>query len=83
LGQPGGSPLTELPIPNRLQFPVTYPDGRIAPFIRVIDHWVQNIDQGYATAPSLEEGWRSQQLMDLARQADQEQRWLNCPGARD
>lgn len=78
-GSQGGNPLRELPIPDRLQFPATYPDGRIAPFIRVIDHWVQDIDQGYSTAPSLEEGWRSQQLLDLARQADQEQRWIDWP----
>jgi len=31
-----------------------YPDGRIAPFIRVIDSWVQGIARGEALTPSQE-----------------------------
>lgn len=77
-GSQGGAPLAELAIPDRLQFPQTYGDGRIAPFIRVVDHWVEDIDQGRPTAPSLREGWRSQQLMDLAHQSHQQHRWVDC-----
>ncbi len=78
-GSQGGNPLQELPIPDRLQFPTTYPDGRIAPFVRVVDHWVNNIDQGRATAPSIVEGVASQRLMDLTHQANDSDRWVECP----
>jgi len=78
-GSQGGNPLQELSIPDRLQFPTTYPDGRIAPFVRVVDHWVNNIDQGQATAPSIVEGVVSQRLMDLAHQANDSDRWIECP----
>jgi predicted dehydrogenase len=77
-GSQGGAPLEELPIPDRLQFPTTYPDGRIAPFVRVVDHWVNNIDRGQATAPSIVEGVASQRLMDLAHQSHSRDRWVDC-----
>jgi predicted dehydrogenase len=38
--------LTEVEIPNRLIFSLNYSDGRLAPFIRVVDQWVQGIDSG-------------------------------------
>lgn len=75
-GSHQGAPLTELPIPDRLAFTKTYEDGRIAPFVRIIDRWVQGIDQGQAIAPSLEAGLYSQQLMDLAHQSHQQGCWL-------
>ena len=74
----GGEPLQELPIPDRLQFPTTYADGRIAPFVRVVNHWVNNIDQGQATAPSIQEGVMSQHLMDLAHQSHLTHTWVDC-----
>ncbi|NEQ34216.1 MAG: Gfo/Idh/MocA family oxidoreductase, partial [Leptolyngbya sp. SIO4C5] len=49
-GAPAGEPLTELEIPERLAFPQTYEDGRLAPFIRVVNHWVDCIDRGQVTA---------------------------------
>lgn len=78
-GSQGGNPLAELPIPDRLQFPATYGDGRIAPFVRVVNHWVNNIDHGQATAPSIAEGVRSQHLMDLARQSHHQNTWVSVP----
>jgi predicted dehydrogenase len=80
-GSQGGAALAELPIPDRLQFPTTYSDGRIAPFIRVVNHWVNDIDRGQATAPSIAEGLRSQQLMDLAHQSHRQNTWLEVPAA--
>lgn len=77
-GSQGGAPLEEIPIPDRLQFPTTYPDGRIAPFVRVVDHWVNNIARGQATAPSIVEGVASQHLMDLAHQSHASDRWVDC-----
>jgi predicted dehydrogenase len=77
-GSQGGEPLQELSIPDRLQFPTTYADGRIAPFVRVVNHWVNNIDQGQAIAPSIHEGVLSQQLMDLAHQSHLTHTWVDC-----
>jgi predicted dehydrogenase len=79
LGSQTGAPLTELEIPDRLAFPKTYPDGRLAPFIRVVDRWVQGIEQGKALSPSLQEGVYSQLLMDLTHQSSVTQAWVEVP----
>jgi len=76
-GSQDGKPLEEMSIPQRLQFGQTYPDGRLAPFIRVVDHWLQDIAQGKSTAPCLEEGLYSQRLMDLTHASNQQQAWVN------
>jgi predicted dehydrogenase len=78
-GSQKGEPLVELEIPERLAFPQTYPDGRLAPFVRVVDRWVQSIDQGEALAPSLKEGLYSQLLMDLTHQSAQARAWVEVP----
>jgi predicted dehydrogenase len=78
---PAGEPLQELPVPDRLAFPQTYPDGRMAAVLRVVDRWVQAIDQGQAIAPSLREGIASQQLMDLAHESHDRGQWVTVPGA--
>ncbi|MDA0674291.1 MAG: Gfo/Idh/MocA family oxidoreductase, partial [Cyanobacteria bacterium] len=76
-GAPAGEALAPIPIPASLAFPKIYDDGRLAPFIRVVDHWVSCIDRGSATAPSIQEGVYSQLLMDLAHQSHQRQSWMN------
>lgn len=76
-GAAAGDPLEELPIPERLAFPKTYDDGRLAPFIRVVDHWVSCIDQGQAIAPAIAEGVYSQLLMDLAHQSHDRGTWMD------
>jgi predicted dehydrogenase len=78
-GSENGGLLTELEIPDRLAFPKTFDDGRIAPFIRIVDRWVQGIDHGQAIAPSLKEGWYSQHLMDCAQQSHIGDRWVTVP----
>lgn len=78
-GSQGGQPLAEVQIPARLTFFQTYADGRIAPFIRVIDQLVQGIDRGEATTPSLREGVYSQLLMDLTHQSHATTNWVNIP----
>ncbi|MBD2255955.1 Gfo/Idh/MocA family oxidoreductase [Pseudanabaena sp. FACHB-2040] len=78
-GSQNGAPLAELPIPERLAFPKTYPDGRIAPFVRVVDHWVEGIARGRSTAPSIVEGVHSQLMMDLAYQSNTLSRWVDVP----
>lgn len=76
---PAGQPLTEVEIPDRLQFPHVYPDGRLAPFIRVVDQWVRGIDEGRSLTPSLTEGIASQLLMDLTHQSNETGTWVNVP----
>ncbi len=76
-GSQQGAPLTEMEIPARLEFPHTFEDGRIAPFIRVVDQWVQGIDQGKSVVPSLREGLYSQQLLDLTHESNVREQWLS------
>ena len=78
-GSQSGAPLEEFEIPQRLAFPKTYPDGRLAPFIRVINHWVDCIDQGTMSAPSIREGVYSQLLMDLTHQSNETGAWVEVP----
>lgn len=83
LGSQGGQSLTPIEIPKRLEFDRTYLDGRIAPFIQVVDHWVQGIEQGNAIAPSLQEGVYSQLLMDLTHASDRSGSWVDVPDLAD
>ncbi|MGF1512868.1 MAG: Gfo/Idh/MocA family protein [Elainellaceae cyanobacterium] len=71
-----GQPLQEIEIPSRLRFGHVYPDGRLAPFIRVVDHWINDIDQGQSTSPSLVEGLHTQKLMDLVHRSNQSRTWV-------
>lgn len=74
-----GESLQVVDIPERLQFPQTFADGRLAPFVRVVDHWVNSIDQSQVLAPSLREGVYSQLLMDLTHQSHDSGCWLDVP----
>ena len=76
-GAAAGQPLAKLPIPPALAFPQTYEDGRLAPFIRVVDHWVNCIDRGSADAPAIAEGVYSQLLMDLAQASHERGEWMS------
>ncbi|MGB3199749.1 MAG: Gfo/Idh/MocA family oxidoreductase [Nodosilinea sp.] len=78
-GSQQGAPLAELAIPDHLQFPTTYSDGRIAPFVRVVNHWVSDIDRRQTTAPSIWDGVRSQHLMDLAHRSHRQNTWVEVP----
>lgn len=71
-----GHPLQEIEIPSRLRFGHVYPDGRLAPFIRVVDHWMNDIAQGRSSAPCLAEGVDSQRLMDLVHQSHAAGQWV-------
>ncbi len=75
----GGQPLAELEIPHRLRFEKSYADGRIAPFIRIVDRWVEGIEQGKAIAPSLREGVYAQLLMDLTQRSHDKGSWEEVP----
>jgi predicted dehydrogenase len=76
---PAGEPLTDVEIPDRLAFPQDYSDGRLAPFIRVVNQWVAGIDARQAITPSLREGVYSQLLMDLTHQSHDTGSWVKVP----
>lgn len=78
-GSQAGAELKNIPIPDWLQFEQTYPDGRIAPTMRVVNHWAQMIQKGQTSAPSIKEGVYSQLLMDAAHQSDQKGTWIKVP----
>jgi predicted dehydrogenase len=71
--------LTEVEIPKRLAFPQVYTDGRLAPFIRVVNQLVESIEQKSNLIPSLKEGVYSQLLMDLTHQSYEQKQWLKVP----
>jgi predicted dehydrogenase len=79
LGSQNGEPLQELEIPERLAFPQTYPDGRLAPFVRMVDRWVEGMDGGQPVTPSLREGVYAQLLMDLTHQSHEANAWVEVP----
>ena len=74
-----GGELTEVPTPERLAFPRLYSDGRTAPFVRVVNHWVKCIESGTVTAPSMLEGVYSQLLIDLTHQSNEHDTQLSIP----
>jgi len=74
-----GEERVELPIPDRLEFPTLYPDGRLSAFLRVVDVFVQGIEAGCAIAPSIAEGINSQLLMDLTHASHTRGGWVNVP----
>ncbi|HBQ97511.1 MAG TPA: oxidoreductase, partial [Cyanobacteria bacterium UBA11691] len=73
-----GESLSQLEIPQRLEFPQTYPDGRIAAFMRVVDAWVESIENypEQPTVPTLREGVYSQLLIDLTHQSHTTNNWV-------
>lgn len=79
LAAPAGKQLSEVEIPKRLAFPQVFTDGRLAPFIRTIDRFIEAIDTGKSLTPSLAEGVYSQLLMDLTHQSHQSRAWVDVP----
>lgn len=79
MAAPAGEVLTEIEIPLRLNFPQVFPDGRLAPFIRVINRWVESIDARQSLTPSLREGIYSQLLMDLTHYSHKNRCWVDVP----
>lgn len=77
-GEPGSNGLRELPLPRELQFQKEFADGRIAPFIRLAQRFVDAIrEKKVDVHPSFEDGLRAQIIMDLALQAHKKRRWVD------
>lgn len=76
---PAGKSLKKVSVPKKYDFTQVFTDGRLAPFIRVVDRLVASIDCGSSLDPSLKEGVYSQLLMDLTHQSHQQRNWVNVP----
>ncbi|MBD2393385.1 Gfo/Idh/MocA family oxidoreductase [Cyanobacterium aponinum FACHB-4101] len=76
-------PLEEIKIPERLAFPQVFDDGRLAPFLRVVNQLVENIDHNKMNAPSIIEGIYSQLLMDLTHKSHTQKQRLKVPSLQD
>ncbi len=74
-----GEELAELETPKHLAFEQVFSDGRIAPFLRVIDQWLISLDRQESLAPSLKEGVYSQLLMDIAHESNETGTWVTVP----
>ena len=74
-----GQELVELEIPGHFAFEQVFADGRIAPFIRVVDQWLTGFDRQESLAPWLKEGVNSQLLMDVAHESNQTGTWVRVP----
>ncbi|MGB5632620.1 MAG: Gfo/Idh/MocA family oxidoreductase [Waterburya sp.] len=83
LAAPPGKSLKKLSIPKKYDFSQVFTDGRLAPFIRVVDRLVAAIDSGKSLAPSLKEGIYSQLLMDLTHKSHQQKCWVNIPSIEE
>lgn len=71
--------LEVMPIPAEYNFPRTFKDGRLAPFIAICDRFVSAIRKGENIAPSLREGINSQLLMDLTKYSYEQKQWFDVP----
>lgn len=71
--------LKKISVPKKYDFSQVFADGRLAPFIRVVDRFVRSIDAGKSLEPSLKEGVYSQLLMDLTHKSHQAKVWVNVP----
>ena len=79
---PAGEATREIAIDADLDFAQTWPDGRIAPVLRVIDDWAERILHGQQKAPGLAEGCYSQLLMELCQQSHRQGGgWVEVPTA--
>ncbi len=76
-GRPEASGLRRVPIPDD-PMSKTFDDGRIAPVQRLMQRFIESIQEGRLDArPSFEDGFRAQQLLEAARQSHQHQQWVN------
>ena len=76
-GRAGDPTLEELPMPEDLTLDRDYPDGRLAPFIHVIDALLRAVDGKPAPDdPGLDRGLRAQAVMDAVTRAHQARDWV-------
>lgn len=80
---PAGKSLKKVSVPKKYDFSQVFTDGRLAPFIRVVDRFVASIDSGKSLVPSLKEGVYSQLLMDITHKSHQQNSWVDVPNIEE
>jgi len=72
--------LQEVAVPAAPPEKQAFPDGRIAPFIRLAQRFADAVLEGRLDArPSFEDGARAQLLMESALRAHQQRAWIDVP----
>ena len=80
-GSPGSKDVREIPIPAEYQFGWEFADGRIAPFARLAQRFIDAVTEGEVDVrPSFEDGLRAQVLLDGAREAHRVGCWIKVSG---
>lgn len=76
-GRAGDPTLEEIAVPDDLVLEREYPDGRLAPFIQVVDALIRAIDGSPRPEdPTLERGLRAQMIMDAVSRAHAQGSWI-------
>ncbi len=79
-GVRGSGKLQKQAVPGEFESEREFQDGRIAPFVKLAQRFIDGVKEERTDVhPSFEEGFRAQKLMDLARQAHTERKWVNVP----
>lgn len=78
-GRAGRAGLQELPVPPELNFPETFADGRLAPFIAVATAFADAVRKGEQIPPSFDDGLHAQRICDAVRRSHRERRWMDLP----
>ncbi|MDA2918684.1 Gfo/Idh/MocA family oxidoreductase [Desulfobacterota bacterium AH_259_B03_O07] len=79
-GELSSTKLRKRVIPRELQFDREFADGRVAPFLKLAERFIDAIRENKTDVrPSFDDGLRAQILMDLALQAQEERKWLDVP----
>jgi predicted dehydrogenase len=76
-----GSPhLREIPVPPEWHFEREFSDGRIAPFVRLAQRFVDAVaGRNVEVRPSFQDGLRAQVLVDAAVESHATRRWMDVP----
>ncbi len=76
-GRAGDPVLEEMAIPEEMVLPREFPDGRLAPFIQVVDALLRAVDgQGRPGDPDLAAGLRAQLVMDAMARSQVRGGWM-------
>ncbi len=77
-GKPGSAEARELRLPPEYQFECEFSDGRVAPFARLAQRFIDAITKKEVDArPSFDDGLRAQVLMDAAVEAHSARCWID------
>jgi predicted dehydrogenase len=80
-GMSSSTSTREIPLPAELEFEREYSDGRVAPFARLAQRFIDVIARKEGDAgPSFQDGVRAQVLLDAAVEADKARRWIDVLG---